>query len=273
MNQKQLNKYAKEALRLYDDHRVREAMVFFRKTANETGMPQNKINCLNTLMKLYMFDAGDGDAARETARELLDIMDSDMSIITGYPMYRPMMETIYAYACDIFATHALSYEEFDEYMEKMKVIGPHSGEHVKRIQSIQTRKENGQSWTANMVLRASYKPGENFRDGAAALCSLILKHRRELRLRLEDFSNVVKNYSIAVYTGIKGYLDYCHIKRIPIFHDNYMFIIEDAETLLRKCKEDGRELDVLEGSLTILDNARYLLLSVKQAKPSRRFLI
>ncbi len=248
-------------------HKVREALDYALNSAREADYPQFKILCLHTVLETCHYYAGDGETCRAWCLALLDWADKNPGVITDIPSLREVMEDMYIKQCEIMADVALSYEEYFEYMEKIKSIKPHTTLQSSQTDLIASMRDEGQPWSVNMLLLAARYAGVNGSIGqsstmygsAASLYGLMLQNRRKLRLSRTDLKMCVTNYSASIgnliaqadnyYRNISGHLD----------PNDYLFMFDKAVRIINECKSDIMEPDAGEKEIGYLTEQRRAL--------------
>ena len=245
----------------YEEYRVRETLDAYQMAKDAALNTVIKITALFGLAQTYYYLAGDGEAAREVLEELIHLTQRTKP---ETPIFEraEILEHFYAGACEMNSFLALSYDEYEKCMLDITKILPLTGHQAGQMEIVRHYRGNGVSWSMRMMEVALTLSGDGNRDlygGSAAICSLMLKRRRLLRLRRTEFRTAVHAYCEAIVKMLDKYTAYCRIKNKPCNPDNYLFIVDDAEALLNDCKEDGRELEMLEDSLRMLADCRNYL--------------
>lgn len=254
-------------------HKVREALDYALNSARETDYPQFKILCLHTVLEVCQYYAGDGEACRAWCLAMLDWTDKNPGVISDIPSLREVMEDMYIKQCLIMADVALSYEEYFEYMEKIKTVRPHTALQSSQMDLIASMRDEGQPWSMNMLLLAARYAGVSGSTGqtstmygsAASLYGLILQNRRKLRLSRTDLKMCVTNYSASIgnltaqagnyYMNISGRLE----------PNDYLFMIDKAIRLINESKSDIMEPDAGNEEIGYLTEQRTALLGIASA--------
>jgi len=251
-------------------HRVREALEYALNSAREAHYPQFKILCLHTVVEVCHYHVGDGEASRAWCFALLDWVDKNRGVITDIPSLREVMEDMYIKQCEIIADAALSYEEYFEYMEKIKSIRPHTALQSSQVELIRSMQDEGQPWSANMLLLAVRYAGANGDTGqfntmygsAASLYGLMLQNRRKLRLSRTDLKMSVTNYSASIGNLVTQADSYYKNTPGRLDPNEYLFMIDKAVRLINESKRDIMEPDAGEEEIGYLTEQREALLDM-----------
>ncbi len=251
-------------------HKVREALDYALNSAREADYPQFKILCLHTVLEACHYYAGDGEACRAWCLALLDWTGKNPGVISDIPSLREVMEDMYIKQCEIMADIALSYDEYFEYMEKIKSVRPHTALQSSQVDLIASMRDEGQPWSVNMLLLAARYAGANGSTGqsstmygsAASLYGLMLQNRRKLRLSRTDLKMCATNYSASIgnlvaqadnyHKNISGYLD----------PNDYLFMLDKAIRIINESKSDIMEPDAGEEEIGYLTEQSRALLNM-----------
>ncbi len=241
-------------------HRIREALDYALRSAREADYPQFKILCLHTVVEICHYYACDGEASRAWCSSLLDWMDKNPDVITKMPSLREVMEDMYIKECEIKADAAISYEEYFETMERIRLFRSHTDLQRGQIDLIKSMQAEGQAWSTNMLLLAVRYAGANdnisqsntMYSSAAALYGLLLQNRRKLRLSRTDLKLAMVNYSACIGDIIEEAANYYKNTSGRQNPNDYLFMLERAIGLIDESKKDVMEQNAGEEQVAYL---------------------
>jgi hypothetical protein len=238
------------------DKRMRERIDLCKRALETADFPQYKILCIWTLGGCFG-ECGDAVSKREEMIKLLEILDSDRSIIYKQPSLQEVMEDMYISACASMGQYAISYSEYETYMHKIKEIRPFTELQKGQIELIENLKNEGRDWAYNIkALVQNYQTDNRFGD-AASLYSLLLIYRRQLRVSRDDINMSIHNYTANILNFVSECMFYCEQKRHPVNPYNYLFILEKAiDTVSEFQKDMSTQKDANEviENLSVLKN-------------------
>ncbi|MDR1879450.1 MAG: hypothetical protein LBQ78_00770 [Tannerellaceae bacterium] len=242
---------------LLPDKRLREHIDFCKRALESADFPQYQMLCLSALAGSYR-EAGDAVSAREVNIKVLERLDAEKEIIYKAPSLQEVMEDMYVTACEAMGQYAISYSEYETYMNKIKEVRPLTEQQAGQLELVENLKNEGRDWTYNILALANrYQDNTQFEE-AMALYSLLFIYRRQLRVSRENINLAIHNYTANVLNLISGCIAYCEENGDPCNPYNYLFIIEKAITLVSEFQKDmstKKEADDAIESLTSLKNA------------------
>ena len=264
-----VNTFINKSQQLLTYRKVREAIDYALSAAREADYQQFKFLCLHTLVEICYYYAGDGEATRAWCFALIGWMDKNANVITAISSLREVMEDMYVKQCEIIADTAISYEEYFEYMEKIKSIRPHTELQSGQVDLIKSMQNEGQPWSSNMLFLAVRYAGANDNMGqsntmygpAAALYGLMLQNRRKLRLLRTDLKMSLMNYSASIGNLIAEADNYYKNTSGRINPNDYLFMLDKAISIITESKRDVMEPNAGEDELAYLTEQREALMN------------
>jgi hypothetical protein len=264
-----VNTFISQSQQQLTSRKVREAIDFALDAAREANFAQFKILCLHTVVEACYYFAGDGEATRVWCEALLNWMDRNTNVITDVPSLREVMEDMYIKQCEILADTALSYEEYFTSMERIKSIRPHTELQSRQVDLINSMQNEGQPWSANMLLLAVRYSGANDIMGqsntmygpAAALYGLMLQNRRKLRLSRTDLKMSLTNYSTSIGNLVAEADSYYENTRERLNPNDYLFMLDKAISVINESKRDILEPNAGEEEIAYLTEQREALIN------------
>lgn len=264
-----VNTFINKSQQQITSHRIREALDYALSSAREADFCQFKILCLHTVTEVCLYYAGDGETTRAWCFALLGWMDKNINVITDIPSLREVMEDMYIKQCAIIADTAISYEEYFEYMEKIKSIRPHTELQKGQVDLIKSMENEGQPWSMNMLLLAARYAGANDNMGqsntmygsAAALYGLMLQNRRKLRLSRTDLKMSITNYSASIGNLVEEADNYYKNTQGFLNPNDYLFMVDKAINIINESKKDVMEPNAGEDEISYLTEQREALMN------------
>jgi hypothetical protein len=260
-----VKKIVKEVQKLVAEHRVKEALNFIDQHNKPENYRQFRVLCMYNTAALWLEEAGDGSMARQKFFELLQFIETDMSMITEVPSLKEVMEDMYIKTCVIISDLALSYEEYEQHMAKIEKMRPYTPLQKEQMELIQNMKNEGHSWLVNILSLAErhVSNGQDQFGKAAALYQLVLENRRKLRPSRADLKIAAYNYGTTMYNLVQKHLNYCHATKTPCNPDNYLFMLEKTISVLEESKRDVGDLQTTDNCIANLNRMLEKLMAIK----------
>jgi hypothetical protein len=217
--------------------------------------------CRWTLAEDYFLTVGDGKLAREKYLSFLEYVDQDISMVTAAPPLREVMEDMYMNACYSMAQLSLSYDEYFQYMNKIKTVRPLTTLQSNELAATRSALDHAGSWCGQILqLADTYSKNaesgsKSGLGGAAAMYSLILSYP-EVETSTTELLASINNYAVSVGELILGSVSPLSAPNIPIDPNNYIFILDRATDLIKEYLEDLETKDAALKALDILNTIR-----------------
>jgi len=183
-----ITKLMEDAESLADQRRLMPAIKLLEEARMLTKIPDRRAIITYNLGAIQWHLLGDGVAAR---REFLaTIAEFEKN---GYGQ-NPNLRIIHANALENAMLNALSFDEFENFAAKLKVLAPGIPILTGLVPEVKNWRERGDSWTDRIFnLAASYYNRNDPRRDvgrygeARSAYHLMLTNRRQLRVKQEDF--------------------------------------------------------------------------------------
>jgi hypothetical protein len=227
-------KYSSELLL---DKRLRENIDFCERALATANFPQYEVLCLYSLAGCYK-EAGDAVSARDSYFKLLEMCDSKKNIIYGQPSLQEVMEDMYVSTCDFIGLNAISYSEYETYMNKIEEVRPLTDLQKGQLELIENLKNEGRDWTFNIIQLAQKYQNDCAYGATACLYSLLLIYRRQLRVSPDNINLAITNYAGNIAHLIEECILYCEENKRPCNPYNYLFVVEKAINLISEYQND-----------------------------------
>jgi hypothetical protein len=237
---------------LLEGQRFREAIELCEYAiANAVWEPamerQSAALCRWNLAEICFYRVGDAERAREEYMGFLRYVDADLSMITDAPPLREVMEDMYCKACIDMGQLAVSYDEYFYYLKKSESVRALTPRQKDVMQAVESNRRENVSWCGNIVQLAqldadAVESGNIDRiPPARAMYSLILLYPDTIASEadaLETLTKSIANYSLLTIRLVGESVMRCSAIKHPANPDNYLFIYEQANALVKSYADD-----------------------------------
>ncbi len=254
---------------LRQSQRFQELLDLCRRAAPAAYFRQYRALCMWTQAESYYHNVGDAPTAREKHIEFLDFIDSDRSIIPEVPGLQEVMEDMYVSSCTSMCDLSISYDEFESYMSRSEQVRPLTPNQLGQRELIESMKQEGRDWTFNIIALAARVTNNNeVQAQAAALWSLLLYYRRELRVSREDINTAIVNFTMCTLKSIESAVAYSKEARQPCYVYNLGFILDKAIAIDEKFMGDMATKDEAQDAVEHLNRLKTQLIDLERAQSS-----
>ncbi len=258
---------------LSEGQRLRETVDLCEATVDTARDEQFKALCLENLGEYAFFSVGDAELARENCKAAIDMMDADIGVLYSNPMpdRRTLMEDMYIKLCEMMAQLAVSFDEYFEYMEKIKKFRNLTPLQSGQVELVESLKAEGRDWAYNIQGLADRYISSGGFGASAALHYLLIANRRQLRLPRGHLEAALVNYSKSVRDNVTKCMSVCNEKRIPCNPYNYLFLVDKAIGTVESCIGDVQNKEPVDAELEALRDLKEKLEEIDRKSAERGY--
>ena len=234
-------------IRLTDEGRIRDAVAFCERVAEEAPYPEFRCIALKNLAECHFFLTGDGEACREANLRGLRIMEENPELLEGTPhMNRELLRRMYSDFCEQFRSVAVSFEEYEEHCEKPLRVRQRNAVEKRGLRAVEELKSKNAGWKENMfILLDRYFPqsqwmSEEVPAAAQAACQaqLILLNRRKLRTQPLDVNFAMQQYMNCSEALAFNLVSKAEQNSYSPVADQITFVLDRAADLIESLRKD-----------------------------------
>ena len=234
-------------LRLTEEGRIRDAVAFCERVAEEAPYAEFRCIALKDLAECHFFMTGDGEACREANLRGIRCMEEEYpEILEGTEhMARDLVQRMYSDFCEQFRSVAVSFEEYEEYCEKPLKVREQNAAERRGLMAVEELKSENAGWKENMFQSMDqYFPQDQAAASnaaapqAACLAQLILINRRKLRTQPLDVNFAMQQYTYAVVGCVEKLIQESGKMNFPPDADQLCFLFDRVQTLIETMRSD-----------------------------------
>ena len=244
----------KQAGKLTEQKRFSSAVASYEDALHR--FPQHSSMLSYSLGVIYQMYVGDGEKARELFRQSIEQRNASEGIVQG-----ATLDTIESNACENLMLLSLSYEEYYSYAKRLVRLQPQNAILHQQKPAVLNMQERGLPWSAVLSWMASaYFSLDLAKDAgrygnAVSTYHLLILHRKELRLRREDWRIAILGYAATTLSAFFVCGQYMERAFGKVEQVEFAFVVEKSLLLVEEYVDQNPNDQQAQQSLSNLRKA------------------
>ena len=252
--------------KLADAKRMQSAKVKYDAVLSLDLAPDDRALALYNTGAFYLEHLGDGIQARHFYEATVNHYEENPQLKSDFGVRKFL-----GWAYENLMILSLSYQEYDDWAEKLRVVSPEEGILQGQVPVIHEKQEAGMPWSDMMrMISGSYynrndpanDPGK-YGFGAGVL-QLLLENRKRLRLSREDWSTALYEYGALMQKMSMVSLRAMEVQENIDAHE-CKFYIDNARSRVNEYLASNQPNDVIQKLSTSTDELLDMLQADRDA--------